>query len=125
MNLTNGEIFKAKRVLNPLMGNKLPVKTSYGLAKLSVKLNDQFLVIDTVRRGLCQTYGTPDPKDAKAFNVLPEIEGKANPKYGKFIEEIEELMSKTVEIVIDVVTLPDTLEVEPATLLALEKFIKV
>ncbi len=125
MNLTNGEIFKAKRPLDTLMGNKLPVKTSYGLAKLSAKLNDPFQVIDTVRRGLCKTYGTPDPRDARQFNVLSEIEGKANPQYEKFMEEIGELMAQEVEIVIDVVTLPDTLEVEPSVLMALDKFIKL
>ncbi len=125
MELTNGEIFKAKRPLDTLMVNKLPVKVSYGLAKLSSKLNDQFQVIETVRRGLCQTYGTPDPRDARQFNVLPEIDGNTNPKYGKFVEEIEELMTQTVEIVIDVVTLPDTLEVEPVVLMALDKFIKI
>jgi len=123
--LTNGEIFKAKKPLDTLMVNKFPVKVSYGLAKLSAKLNDQFLIIEKVRQGLVQTYGTPDPRDARQFNVLPIIEGEANPEYEKFMGEIMELMAQTVEIVIDVVTLPDTLEVEPSVMMALEKFIKV
>jgi len=125
MKLTNGEIFKAKRPLDTLMGNKLPVKVSYGLARLSAKLNDQFQVIEKVRLGLCQTYGTPDPRDARQFNVLPIIEGEANPEYEKFMEEIKELLAQTVEMVIDEVILPDTLEVEPSVLMALVKFIKV
>ncbi len=133
MEITNGEIFKAKKprsvngmsYLDTLMANKFPLKVSYGLNKLFAKLEDQYQVIEKTRVGLCQTYGTPDPRDVRQFNVLPEIDGKINPEYGKFMEEIEELMSQTVEIVIDVVTLPDTLEVEPSVLLALEKFIKV
>lgn len=125
MKLTNGEIFKAKKPLDTLMGNKLPVKVSYGLAKLSAKLNNQFQVIETVRQGLCKTYGVQDSRNPRLYNVLPELDGVVNPQYEKFMSEIEELMSQEVEIVIDVVTLPDTLEVEPATLMALDKFIKV
>ena len=133
MELTNGEIFKAKRPqasnrmssLDTLMANKFPVKVSYGLVKLSAKLEVQYQIIEKTRIGLCQTYGTPDPRDARQFNVLPIIEGKANPEYERFMGEIEELMAQTVELVIDEVTLPDTLEVEPSVLMALDKFLKV
>jgi len=125
MQLTNGEIFRAKRPLDTLMGIKLPVKASYGLAKLSAKLNDQFQIIETVRQGLCKTYGVQDSRNPRVFNVLLEIDGKSNPEYDKFMEEIEELMSQKVEIVINVVTLPETLEIEPAVLMALDKFIKI
>jgi len=118
--LKNGEIFNAKAPLEKLLTEKLPVKTSYGLAKLAAKLNDQLVVIDKVRHGLFMTYGEPSPQNPTQLRVNPDSE-----KFPKFAEEMGELMAQEVEIVFDVVTLPDTLEVEPITLMALEKFINV
>lgn len=120
MKLTNGEIFNAKEPLEKLLQEKLPVKTSYGLAKLAAKLNDQLQVIEKVRQGLFQTYGKQNPDNPMQMTVDPQSEN-----FPKFASEFGELMSQEVEIVFEVVTLPDTLEIEPATLMALDKFIKV
>ena len=142
MKLTNGEIFNAREPLATLMGMKLPLKTSYGLAKIASKLGAQLGIIETCRKGLFMTYGTPDPKRSTSLIMLPEIEQKdedgkvivdaegkpvmvPNPQFPKFATEMGELMMQEVEIVIEKVTLPDTLEIEPATLMKLEKFIKV
>ena len=120
MKLTNGEIFNAKEPLQKLLSEKLPVKTSYGLAKLAAKLRDQLQVIEKVRQGLIQTYGEKNPDNPTQIRVDPQSES-----FPKFAEEYGELMTQEVEIVFEVVTLPDTLEVEPVTLMALEKFITV
>jgi len=120
MKLTNGDIFNAKEPLNKLLSEKLPVKTSYGLAKLAAKLNDQLVVIEKVRQGLITTYGEKDPENPQQIRVLPQSEG-----FPKFMEEYGELMAQEVEIVFEKVTLPDTLEVEPSVLMALDKFVKI
>ena len=120
MKLTNGEIFNAKEPLAKLLQEKLPVKASYGLAKLAAKLNDQLGVIEKVRNGLIQTYGDKDPDNPQQIRVDHQSEG-----FPKFMGELGELMNQEVEIVFEVVTLPDTLEVEPAVLMALDKFIKI
>ena len=120
MKLTNGEIFNAKAPLETLLKEKFPVKVSYGLAKLASKLNDQLQVSEKVRQGLIETYGEKNPDNPQQISVSPQSEG-----WPKFAEEYGELMSQEVEIVFDVVTLPDTLEIEPTVLMALEKFIKV
>ena len=134
MKLTNGEIYNAKEPLEKLLKERLPVKVSYGLARLATTLEDQLKVIGTVRQGLFKTYGDPNPQNMTQLRCLPGIEEKdedgntvivPNPKFPKFMDENSELMSQEVEIVIDVVTLPDTLEVEPAVLMALYKFIKL
>ena len=143
MKLSNAEIYNARIPLEKLLSEKLPVKTSYGLAKLAAKLNEQFGVIDKVRKGLFQTYGVPNPQNpaqlfpppgliAKTDDDGNEVKDKAgnvnmvpNPKLEKFASEYEELMTQEVEIVFDVVTLPDTLEVEPIILMALDKFVKI
>ncbi len=120
MKLTNGEIFNAKEPLAKLIKEKFPVKVSYGLAKLASKLDAQLEVIEKVRQGLIQTYGEKDPDNPQKIKVDPQSEG-----FPKFAEEYGELMTQEVEIVFDVVTLPDTLEIEPTVLMALDKFIKV
>jgi len=102
------------------MAEKMPVKASYGLAKLAAKLDGQLQVIEKVRQGLITTYGEQDPDNPMQTMVLPQSEG-----FPKFMGEYGELMVQEVEIVFDVVTLPDTLEVEPSVLMALDKFIKL
>ena len=135
MKLNNGEIFNAREPLGKLMEQKSPVKTSYGLAKLANKLNDQLKVIDEVRNGLIKTYGEPDPENKQQIRVNPDSENM-----GKFVEEFNELMSQEVEVVFEKVKLPEKvastcdsckhnmdrmLEIEPSVLMALEKFISV
>ena len=120
MKLTNGEIFNAKEPLEKLMAQKFPVKVSYGLAKLASKLNDQLQVIEKVRQGLIVTYGEKDKDNPQNIRVIP-----GGDKWLKFAAEYDELMSQETEIVFEVVTLPDTLEIEPSIMMALEKFIKV
>lgn len=145
MKLTNGEIFNAREPLEKLMASKPPFEISYGLATLAAKLNDQLGVIDKVRQGLFQTYGVPNPQNPMQLIPPPalivetdadgnEIKDKAgnvnmvpNPKLEKFASEHGELMAKETEIVLDVVEIPSTieLEIEPSILLALLKFIKM
>jgi hypothetical protein len=120
MKLTNGEIFNSKEPLQKLMDERLPVKVSYGLAKLAAKLNEQLQIIEQVRQGLIITYGEPDPKVPNRTWVNPTSD-----KYSKFVTEYGELMKQEVEIVLDVVTLPETLEIEPSVLMALDKFVKI
>lgn len=67
-----------------------------------------------------QTYGEKDPDNPTQIKVDPQSEG-----FPKFMEELGELMAQEIEIVYEVVTLPDTLEVEPTVLMALDKFVKI
>ena len=133
MKLTNGQIFGAREPLQKLAQEKLPVKTSWGLAKLTLKLNDPLKAIEETRNGLVKKYGEKEENG----NVRVKQDG-AN--WEKFIEEFNELMEQTVEIVFDKVKLPEkvaatcdachhnmdrTLEIEPSTLMALEPFVEL
>ena len=135
MNLNNGEIFTAREPLLKLLGEKFPVKVSYGLAKLASKLNEQLKVIDDVRNGLVKTYGEPDKENPQQIRVNPESEN-----FGKFVEEMNELFAQEVEVVFEKVKLPEKvaatcdachhnmdkmLEIEPNVLMALERFVEV
>ena len=141
MKVTNGEIFEAREPLGKLLVKEMPVKASYKLATLAHKFNDQLKIVEQVRVGLFKTYGQSDPSNPAQFKCPPHIvETDAagamvlvnglpnmieNPKFPKFMAEMTELMEQEIEIVVDAVALPDTLEIEPAVLMALEKFVKV
>lgn len=125
MKLLNGEIFNTKEPLQTLMAQKLPVKVSYGLAKMANKLNEQIKVIDEVRIGLIKRYGEADKDNPQQLVVKTDSEN-----YPKFVEEMTELMSQEVEVVIDKVKLPEQVddkpfEIEASVLMALEKFVEV
>ena len=120
MKLTNKEIFIAKVPLKELLGKEMPVKVSYCLATLASKLDGQYMIIDNVRQGLVKTYGEQDPRNPNQFWVNPSSDN-----YQKFQEELEELMAQEFEIVYEPVTLPDTIEIKPIHLMALEKFITI
>jgi len=133
MKLTNGEIYSAKEPLQKLLAEKPPFAVSYGLAILASKLESQLGVIEKVRNGLFQTYGDPNPQNPQQLLApKPMIEDDKgniveNPQAVKFVAEYNELMAKEIEIVLDVVEIPSTVElnIEPIVLIPLMKFIKM
>ena len=140
MKLTNAEIYNATEPLKKLMEQTFPVKTSLALVKLSRKIGEQYVMIEEVRNGLVKKYGEVNPANVTQLmvrqmipkldnegnpvvvNEVPEME--LNPNFEKFVLEHNELMLQETEIVFEPVELPDTLEIDPATLMALEAFIK-
>jgi len=133
LKLSNGDVFLSREPLQKLMGEKFPVKTAYGLAKLSNKLNEQLKVIDEVRNGLIKKYGETDGKG----NLQVKQE---SPNWIKFVEEFKELMAQEVEIVFEKVKLPENVaatcdkcshnmdrryEVEASILMSLDKFVEI
>jgi len=122
MKLTNMEIFNAKKPLEELAKVKLPVPASLATLKLIKKLNEHLIPAEEVQNNLIKQYGTPS-KDAPNSGQVSIQPGDEN--WPKFAEEFGELMAQEVEIVINQISLPATLEIEPAVLMALEKFIKV
>ncbi len=120
MKLTNAEIFNVKQPLQQLVAMKFPVKTSLAIAKLVQKVNEHLIPAEQVKDGLVRTYGKPDPNNAQSMGIQPGDEN-----WVKFAEEFAELMAQEVEVVFTKVSLPETLEIEPAVVMALEKFITV
>ena len=133
MKLTNGDIFTAQEPLRKLIEQKFPVMVSYKLAKLVMKLNEQFKVIEEVRQGLIKKYG--EANDKGQTEVKQESE-----KWIEFVSEFNELMAQEVEIVIGKVKLPEKVastcdkcshnmdkpfEIEPNILIVLDKFVEV
>lgn len=120
MKLTNAELLNAKDPLQELIRQKFPVKTSLALLKLVQKLNEFLVPVEQVRDGLVKTYGKPNPDNTTQMIVVPGDE-----KWPKFAEEYGELVAQENDVIVNPVELPATFEISPATLAALEKFIKV
>ena len=122
MRFRNEEIWNARAAIQRLIEEKLPVKVSYGLAKIANKVNEQLKIIEQVRMGLLRKYGE---RTESGWEVKNNSE-----KFGKFMEEVQELLAQEVELVIEKVTLPteingELFQLEPRILMALEKFVGI
>jgi hypothetical protein len=120
MELTNNEIANAKVSLDRLCQEKLPIQIAWELAKISNILAKPIDVFVRVRQGLFARYEIKqEQKDGQV--ILTSGAGRME----EFAKEFEELLDLTTEIMVAKVKLPDTLEIEPATLVALERFVEV
>lgn len=120
MKLNNGEILNAKEPLEELIKQKFPVRTALALLKLARKLDEVLIPAQEVRNGLIKTYGSPNKANPAMIEVRPDSEG-----FVKYCEELGELLAIEVEIVLKPVAIPETSEVSPAAMMALERFITV
>jgi hypothetical protein len=123
MKFKNSDIYMAmtgkESPFAKLIDQKFPVKTSYAIAKMVGKIDDQFKVIESVRTGLIKKYGTKDEKGNLQVNQDTEA-------WQKFLIEFNELMEQDVEIVTEKVKIPsDKLEIEPTIMMALMPFVEV
>jgi len=117
---TNAEIFGAFPNLDKVAQLKLPVKTSFAVAKLVQSLSPAYQAIETVRNPLIQKYAIVH-KDEKQPTIRPNDDN-----WPQFAAEFGELLALEVEVEFDKVVLPDVpLEVEPATLLPLMRFLNI
>lgn len=119
MKVTNGEIRLMRDALQKLNSLRIPVVLSFKLAKLANKVNVCFQDMEVVRINLVNQYGAKDKDGNVNVDQAPPEER------AKFWEEFVELLNQEVDIDSEPIKLPETLEVEPSTLMPLEKFIEV
>ncbi len=136
MEVTNGEIFDIQKPLGGLASQKMPVKTSLAVLKLRELIQPIVGMVEEMRRKLIQEYGVPSPTNPQDFSVQPtilvpdpEMEGRMlqvpNPKYEQFVKDFGEVRAEEVELDFEPIALPESIELSPAALMALEKFVKV
>ena len=119
MKITIGELFNAKIPIERLIQCKVPVKAGFAIAKLTEAINKELVISGKMHDDLVMEYGEETPAGSKNYAVLP-----TNPNYGLFHQKLDELKAITVEMNVNPIILPEVLEIEPAVLMALEKFIK-
>ncbi len=136
MKITNGEIFDIQKPLGELAPQKMPVKTSLAVLKLRELIQPIAGMVEQMRRKLIREYGDPSPTNPQDFSIQPTIlvpdqahEGRmlqeANPKWAEFVKDFEEVRNVEVELDFQPIALPDNVELSPAALMALEKFVKI
>ena len=121
MKVTNGDIWRARTALQPLLKQDWPPKTAYWLLKLARFVNQHAKDIQPVHDALIQRHGTVDDKGQGS--IKPSDMG-----WSEFVTQYEELMNVEVEIEIEhKIVIPDIegARVSPATLLDLEAFVEV
>ena len=136
MKLTNGEILATKEPLEALVTQKMPGLTSLGILDLIQVLNPHLIPIEETKNKLLQEYGEVDPTNSRRirineFNLVPDEvhEGRMlqvpNPNYVLFGKEMGEVLAVEVEVKVKIVNVPGSVEISPAHLMALKKFITI
>ena len=131
MKLNNGEIYMAYQALGALSNERLPIKTSFGLAKLVIKLDSDFKAIEKVRLALVKEFGVEKdgvcsvPPDKRA-----EFQAKLDELFGLETEVAEIVKAKLPETIAATCdkchhNMDKPLEIAPSILVALDKFVEV
>ena len=123
MKLLNGEIFMAHGALDTLSEKDLPVKASFGLAKLKIAIGKLYDAIEGVRNTLVNKHGEKD--DKVSVSIAPNSENMV-----KFQEDYMKLMTEEVEVEFEKVCLPLEVDGKPFNvsadiLVPLNKFIEI
>lgn len=108
-------IVNAREAVGRLAGQALPVSVSYRVAKLVKAMNEELRVYEAERVKVCEKCGT-----------LNEAEGKYIINKGEeFNRELSSLLDMQVELNVEKVTLPETLNITPHDIIALEEFVQI
>ncbi|MBU2118756.1 MAG: hypothetical protein KJ954_14305, partial [Alphaproteobacteria bacterium] len=120
--LTNGDIWNLQRPLAELVGKPMPTKYGFRLQKLGNAINAELRDISKAQNALVEKFGVKD-EDDKSPTKGQVVVKKDSPKRAEFDKEITDLLSLTCEMEVEKVSLPDTLEVPAAILMALKDFL--
>lgn len=124
MPVKKSDIYQAREPLQKLLTLPLPAKTAYQLAKFARKVEEEWQAVEAVRNGLVRRFGKPG-EGGQVYIDRADTEC-----YGSFLAEMNGLLGQESEIDVEPINLPErvdgkALEIEAATLLALDKFVTV
>ena len=112
------EIINASEVLTKIMKSTINLKAAYRIGKIAKKYQAEMEIFQDLRKKLFDKYGeTQDDKSVK-------IKDDKIPEYQK---EMNELLQNDVELDIEPVVISENekIEISPAELLLVEKFITI
>lgn len=107
-------LLKAIPVLQELSQKSLPIKTSYGIAKLIVKVNAELEIFDKSRIDLCEKYGKLD-EETRKYNITDDA----------FYAEYDKLLDIDVDVEANPVVLYGDASFTAQQLIAIEDFIVI
>ena len=102
--------------LDVLLGQKIPVKTSYKLAKLTKQIKEEISIYDDVKKKLVDAYGTIE-KGSPEKMVYAGSE-----HHEKVTSELNDILSTEIDLNFDVLNIEElgNIDIEPVHLYALE-----
>jgi hypothetical protein len=125
--ITTAELNSAFITLQKLSQSKWPIKASYWIGRLMTKLTADYQASITARNGLIEELGVN--KEGVGFAVEPMImvddKAQLNPNWSIFQKREAELMETNIEVNVPQIKLEEfgDVEIEPAALYVLDKFI--
>ncbi len=128
MQLTNTQVLNVLQALSTLSQNKLPIKLSWKITTAIRSLEPFAKAIDEPMKEIRLKYALRDHLDNfveavdKDGNPVPNTIQIPNDKVAIVNQEMEELLTQTVEVsnvTLRLTDFPDTLQVEPVVLNAL------
>jgi len=118
MKLSVQEILAANQGLPEMLTWSLPAATSLKVARMAKAIRAEAQTIMGVRNDLIRKYGSPDDKGNHVINQEHE-------NWPAFNEELQALLAEEVEIDVEPVELPASLEISAGAILALEKLVTI
>ena len=133
MKVTNGDISGAHKALAELAPQKMPVRISLAVLKLRQLLKPFADNVEEMRVKLVHEYGEASPQGLSIPPTIlvpdPEHEGRllpeVNPKHELFMRDFGEVRDVEVVLEFEPIVLSGTVELSPAAVMALEKFITI
>lgn len=110
---TINNLYNARNILQKLSSQSLPIKVSYGIAKVITAANEEFVTAEKQRAKLCEKYGKLNKEGTKY--KIEDTEG-FNKEYTDFLNLEVELNAKAIK-------LTDDIRLSAQEIIALENFI--
>ena len=108
-------IINAREAVQRLAGQPLPAAVSFRVAKLINALNSELVTYEAERVKLCERYGELD-KENGVYKIRQREE---------FDREYASLLDMSIELAVDKVSIPDTLNITAVDLINLCDFIQI
>ena len=119
MKVTLGDIQNSKDILGRLANTDMPIKTSFELARLIKKLNEEYVAIEECRTRLIQEHG--EEIENANMRVVPGTEG-----FDSFMKAYSEFMLTEIDIPVSPIEINinhTNAQVKPIDIIAIEKFV--
>lgn len=117
--VTAGELIVMVDPLRDLTACKMPAGVGYQVARLAQKLEKEIQLVATRQSEIMKRYKAEETEEGELRL------SKDSPKFTQARAEINDLFAQPATVDVEIVTLPKNITLEPATLLILDKFIKV
>jgi len=98
MEITVGQILNSEEPIKRLIGNELPAKLSYWLARNLSKMSSELIAAQETRAKIYKKYGVEDEKRPGYFALSPENFEVGNKELSELFSQKQEIDVKPIDI---------------------------